>query len=207
MNRIVPFVPWIACAAVVLWGAALHAAGITIVPRATATTAAQTPVAIGGPFDLVSAANGQQVTDAAFRGRHMLVFFGFANCPDVCPMGLLAISEALKQLPAGAAAKLAPVFITLDPERDSADTLKAYAEGFDPRIVALTGSRAAIDAAAKAYRVYHRKVDLPDSALGYTVDHSSIIYLMDGDGRYVTHYTHETPPDVMAGDLKRRLGG
>jgi protein SCO1/2 len=156
--------------------------------------------AIGGPFSLVDD-SGKTRTDAEFRGRFMLIYFGYTHCPDACPTALQDMADALAGLGADAA-QVVPIFITIDPERDTAQYLKGYAEQFDPRFVALTGAPEQIADAAKAYRVYYRKANnQPD----YLIDHSSIVYLMGRDGGFLTHFTHETTPEQMAAALRKQL--
>jgi protein SCO1 len=161
------------------------------------------PVAlVGGAFTLTDA-EGNRRTDAEFRGRHMLVFFGFTHCPDFCPTALYTITQALEKLgPKGD--RLAPIFISVDPERDTPAQLKNYAQNFDKRIVMLTGSAEDIAAVARAYRVYYAKRPL-EKAGEYTMDHSAYIYLLGPDGKYLTHFRHAVPPDELAKALDRRL--
>ena len=160
--------------------------------------------AIGGKFELVDQ-NGQLRTDAEFRGKLMLIYFGYAFCPDACPTALQAMTVALNKLgPAGDA--VVPIFITVDPERDTPEQLKRYAENFHPRLVALTGSPEQVAAAATAYRVYYQKQKDPNVTGGYLMDHTSIIYLMGRDGRYLSHFTHATAPDAIAAEIEKYLG-
>ena len=142
---------------------------------------------VGGPFTLTDH-NGRRVTDADFRGKYMLIMFGFTYCPDICPSGLQVMSAALDQLGAKAD-KIVPVFISVDPERDTPEQLAQYVQSFHPRLVGLTGTAEEIAAAAKAYRVYYKKVADAKSTAGFTYDHSALIYLMGPDGAYVTHFT------------------
>lgn len=158
---------------------------------------------VGGPFSLVDH-TGKAVTDQDFRGRHMIVFFGFTHCPDVCPSGLQVIANALDQL-GPRAEQVTPVLITVDPERDTPAQLAEYVKSFHPRLVGLTGTPEQVQAAAKAYRVYYKKVPDPKSAAEYTVDHSSIIYLMDPKGEFVTHFTHGTPAEAIATRIVKQL--
>lgn len=159
-------------------------------------------VSIGGPFNLVDQ-HGRTVTEADFRGRYMLIYFGYTFCPDVCPTELQAMSQAVDQLgPAGE--KVTPVFITVDPARDTVEQLAGYAEHFHPRLVALTGSPEQVAAAAKVYRVYYKKVEQEDSA-EYLMDHSSIIYLMGPEGEFLTHFSYGTEPARMAEKIKEFL--
>jgi protein SCO1/2 len=157
---------------------------------------------VGGPFALTDHA-GKPRTDADFRGKLMLVYFGFTYCPDVCPADLQSIGVALDRLgPAGDAVQ--PLFITVDPERDTAAHLKDYVALFHPRLIGLTGDAAAIRQAADAYKVYYAKVP---NARGddYTVDHTAFIYLMGGDGQYLGFFPPGTPPERIAEVIKPRL--
>jgi protein SCO1/2 len=158
---------------------------------------------IGGPFSLVGA-DGKPVTDRDFRGRYMLIFFGFTHCPDICPAELQVIAQALDQL-GDKAKNVVPVFITLDPERDTPEAMANYVKSFGPNFVGLTGSPGAIAAAAKAYRVSYSKVENKDSAGDYSVDHSALVYLMDPEGRYVTHFSYGLSADQMAEKLEKLL--
>jgi protein SCO1/2 len=158
---------------------------------------------VGGPFTLTDQ-TGKRVTDKDLRGRYTLVFFGFTYCPDVCPSALQVMAAALDKLgPQGQ--KITPLFITVDPERDSPAQLASYLKSFHPRLVGLTGTPAEIEAVTKAYRVYVKKVADPKSSAGYTFDHSAIIYLMGPDGAYLAHFTHATNVDAMAERLAKLL--
>ena len=157
---------------------------------------------LGGAFTLTDQ-NGVRRSDSEFRGKHMLVFFGFVNCPDFCPTALYTISQAMEKLGADAD-RFVPVFISVDPERDTPETLKNYAQNFDKRVVMLTGTPAEIAAVAKAYRVYYAKRQQEKTGT-YTMDHSVFIYLMDPAGKFVTHFRHAVPPDDLAAALKKRL--
>lgn len=168
--------------------------GAATPPTAPATQTGQ-PL-IGGPFTLTSQ-NGERVSDGQFRGRFMLVYFGYTHCPDVCPMGLETITQALSELPPEAAARIQPLFITLDPERDTAPVLKDYITSFDPRLIALTGSPAEIEAVTRAYKVYSRKADAQAGG-EYLMDHSTFTYVMGPDGGYASHFSHGTTPEEMA---------
>jgi cytochrome oxidase Cu insertion factor (SCO1/SenC/PrrC family) len=158
---------------------------------------------VGGPFTLTDH-TGKRVTDKDFRGRTLIVFFGFTFCPDVCPSGLQVIAAAIDKLgPKGQS--ITPLFISVDPERDTPAQLASYVKSFHPRLVGLTGTPAEVEAVAKAYRVYVKMVTDPKSTAGYTIDHSSIIYVMGPDGAYRTHFTHTTNADVMAERLAKLL--
>ena len=155
-------------------------------------------IPIGGPFRLVDG-EGRTVTDQDFRGKWMLVYFGYTHCPDACPTALQDMANALDDL--GAEKKdVAILFITVDPERDTPAVMKDYVAAFDASITPLSGSPEAVAEAAKAYRVYYAKHPSKDG--GYDMDHSSIIYVMDTRGRFVANFTHETPPQQIAAKLR-----
>lgn len=149
---------------------------------------------IGGPFALTDQ-NGVRRTDADFRGKLMLVYFGFTYCPDICPTDLQAIGLAVDQLGA-AGDQVQPVFVTLDPERDTPQLLADYVPMFHPRLIGLSGGARAIREAALAYRVYYAKVPRTDGS-DYTIDHSAFIYLLNREGRYLGHFPPGTPPERM----------
>ncbi|MEA2975364.1 MAG: hypothetical protein QOF19_884 [Alphaproteobacteria bacterium] len=157
--------------------------------------------AIGGPFRLVDQ-NDRPVTEQDLKGRPFLVFFGFTNCPDVCPTTLFDISEIFRQL-GGDADRAGALFITVDPERDTPAMLKDYLSSFDPHLRGLTGDPAAIAAVEKSYRVYAKKVPTGDGS--YTMDHTAIVYLMDKDGRFVAPFNIKRRPQEAAADLRRFL--
>ena len=160
---------------------------------------------IGGPFTLVDQ-HGKTVTDRDFRGRHMLVFFGFTHCPDICPAELQVIAASLDDL-GPKAEEVVPIFVTLDPERDTPEVMADYVKNFGSRFVGLTGSAEAIAEAAKAYRVAFSKFENKD-AVGddnYSIDHSAFVYLMGRDGEYITHFNYGAPAAKMTESLRRYL--
>jgi cytochrome oxidase Cu insertion factor (SCO1/SenC/PrrC family) len=152
---------------------------------------------VGGPFTL-TAHTGERISDAAFRGRFMLVAFGFTHCPDVCPAELQVMTAALEAMGAQAE-RVQPIFITIDPERDTAEHLRDYMAHFHPRLIGLTGTPAEIAAVAKAYHVWYQKVEV--DSVDYLMDHTSITYLLDPDGTFVQHFTFGT----SAEDLSKAL--
>jgi protein SCO1/2 len=158
-------------------------------------------LAIGGSFTLVDQTGATRHPED-FRGRLMLIYFGYTYCPDVCPTELQTMGEALAKL-GDKAADVQPLFITVDPERDTQEQLKSYVENFDPRLIALTGSAAQIAEAAKAYRVFYEKAKEPDGS--YAMDHSSIVYLMGRDGKYLAHFGPGTSAVDMAEVIGKRL--
>ncbi len=157
---------------------------------------------IGGPFRLVDA-EGRPRRDTDFRGRLMLVYFGFMACPDICPTDLQQIGQALDML-GPQAREVAPLFVTLDPQRDTRAVIGAYAAAFHPQIIGLTGSERDVGRTADAYRVYHAKVAIP-SALVYTIDHSSFVYLMGRDGKYLGFMPPGTSANRMVDILRPHL--
>ncbi|MFT4077892.1 SCO family protein [Rhodomicrobium sp.] len=164
------------------------------------TGPSETRPLIGGAFSLVDT-NGKRVTDADFRGKLMLVFFGYTHCPDVCPTGLQQAADVLAKLGPDAG-EVVPVFISVDPARDTPSVMKSYVEQFDPRIAGLTGDAAEVATAAKAYRVYYRKAGSGDD---YSVDHSAYVYLMDRNGKFITNFMFNAPVDVMVDGLKKQI--
>jgi protein SCO1 len=157
--------------------------------------------AIGGPFRLVDQ-NGKTVTDADLKGKWSLIYFGYTHCPDACPTALNEIAIALDDLgPKRDAVR--PVFITVDPERDTPEVLKSYVTSFDAPILALTGTPEEIARAAKDYRVYYAKH--PEPGGDYSMDHSSVIYVMDPEGRFTATFTPESSPEDIAARLKKLL--
>jgi protein SCO1/2 len=161
--------------------------------------------AIGGPFRLLDQ-NGQRVTNQDFAGKHMLIYFGYTFCPDICPLTLANMSAAMEELPPDVAEQVVPIFITVDPSRDTVEQLAAYASAFDPRLVALTGSEAEVKAAARSYRVYFKKVE-GENADSYLMDHTSFIYLMGPDGRYEAHFAHNASPEEIGEGIRGEVGG
>ncbi|HYM31786.1 MAG TPA: SCO family protein [Candidatus Cybelea sp.] len=157
---------------------------------------------VGGPFALIDQ-NGQTVTDADFRGRIMLVYFGYAYCPDVCPTELAKMAAALDLLGPDAG-KVAPIFITVDPERDTPAKLKDYVAQFHPQMVGLTGSVEQVTKTARAYRVYFAKSGDTGGA-NYLMDHTSFIYLMDQQGRYRKVFTPDAAPETIAAGIRQLL--
>jgi cytochrome oxidase Cu insertion factor (SCO1/SenC/PrrC family) len=157
---------------------------------------------VGGPFSLTDQ-NGTRRTNADFRGKLMLVYFGFTYCPDICPTDLLQMALAVDEL--GEAGEVVqPVFITVDAERDTPEHLKEYMSLFHPRFVGLTGDAFAVRAAARAYRVYSKKVEWDDRT-GYTIDHSAFIYLIGRDGEYLGFFPPGTSAQRLVETIRRHL--
>jgi cytochrome oxidase Cu insertion factor (SCO1/SenC/PrrC family) len=164
----------------------------------TVTTGTAT---IGGPFTLTDQ-NGKTRTPADFHGRFMLIYFGYSFCPDVCPTTLAEMGAALDKL-GSRKDRIVPLFISIDPERDTPGVLKAYVKSFGPEFVGLTGSMKSVEEAARAYHVYIKKHPLGGG--NYSMDHSGVIYLMGPDGRFLTYYEDEIGPDKIAEDLRKRV--
>lgn len=156
---------------------------------------------VGGSFQLTDH-TGRRVTDKDFRGRYMLVYFGYTSCPDVCPTTLAVMAQALEKL-GDKAQHVAPVFITIDPERDTPKVLADYVKSFGPNFVGLTGSVAEIKDAEKKFRVYAVKKPLEGG--NYGMDHSSVIYLMGPDGRLVSFFDEAISPEDLAKELKQKI--
>ena len=183
-------------AAFLAGAAALVAVVLVVLPRETVK-----PSAVGGPFHLTDQ-TGRAVTEADFKGKAFLVFFGFTHCPDICPTTLFEISEVLNRLGPDAE-QVAALFISVDPERDTPAKLKDYLADFHPRIFGLTGTPAQIEAVVKEYRVYAKKVPLAGG--DYTMDHSAVVYLMDKQGRFIAPFNVKRSAEQAAADLKRQL--
>jgi len=150
---------------------------------------------VGGPFALQTG-DGRTITLADMKDKPFLVYFGYTHCPDVCPTTLAQISDVLKRLPDK---PIRALFVTVDPERDTPALMADYVGSFDPRILGLSGSPEQIAAVEKAYRVYARKAPTKDG--DYSMDHSSIVYLMDSKGGFVEAFNLDRPPEESAKEL------
>ena len=157
---------------------------------------------VGGPFALIDHFDRPR-SDGDFRGRLMVIYFGFTSCPDICPIDLQNIGLAIDRLgPTGESVQ--PLFVTLDPERDTVAHLADYVPMFHPRLLGLTGDAAAIRRAAEAYKVYYARI-ANDAGTDYTVDHTAFIYLMGTSGEYLGFFPPGTPPERMAETIRSRL--
>ena len=161
---------------------------------------------IGGPVALTDH-TGMRVTEADFEGRASMVYFGFTYCPDICPMTLVTLEQAYGKLPDGVAPPRT-ILITVDPERDTPEAMKTYieTEAFPDDIVGLTGSPAEIRAAASAFSADYQRIEAPDSLSEYTMDHTSILYLMDENWELKTFFTHQDDADSISACLAEHLG-
>ncbi len=160
-------------------------------------------VAIGGPFSLIDE-TGAPVTEKTYRGRYMLIFFGFTYCPDVCPTELAKIAATLDLLGQDAQ-RLVPLFVSIDPERDTPEALARYTDLFHPAIIGLTGTEAEVAAAARAFRVYYNKVKTGPEPDAYTIDHSAFVYLMGPDGGFRQLFSPQATPEQMAAAIRSHL--
>lgn len=187
--------------AIQAWGviaAAVLSAAFLAAPASRADTLPTSSPLIAGNFELETL-DGRTVTEADYRGKWLLVYFGYTSCPDVCPTVLNEIGGALNEL-GPLAAKLQPIFITVDPTRDKPKVLAAYLQSFDPRIVGLYGSGEQTEAAAKQFHVYYRLRSLGNGQ--YTVDHSGFLYVIDPKGKFVKLLTGDLPGHQMAQALR-----
>jgi cytochrome oxidase Cu insertion factor (SCO1/SenC/PrrC family) len=176
-------------------------AAIAMRPGAPALQSAK--ALIGGPFSLTNQ-DGQHVTQQDFRGKYMLVAFGYTSCPDICPAELQAMANAMDDL-GPKAEQVNPVFITIDLERDTVAQMASYVKNFHKRFIGLTGTPEEIKQAARSYRVYYAKAEDSTSALGYLMDHTAFIYLMNPQGEYVTHFTPTTPAEKIASGIEKAM--
>ena len=163
-------------------------------------------MAVGGDFTLTDQ-DGKQRSSTEFRGQYMLIYFGFTSCPDVCPTTLAVMADALEKM-GPAAAKIVPILITIDPERDNPKLIKSYVEGFGPEFIGFTGTVAQIEAVKKLYRVYGAKKPLDEAkglAGGYGMDHSSVMYLMGPDGKIISYYDELIPAEKLEAELRKNV--
>lgn len=180
--------------------------------QADAAAAASPAGDFGGPFSLTDQ-NGSRRADTDFRGKYMLIFFGYTSCPDICPTMLAVEAEALDKL-GSRAGQIVPIFISVDPKRDTPGKLKSYLSAFDAKppsarsdFVGLTGSDEDIAKAANAYRVYYRAhLDgQTEDGANYSVDHTTEVYLMSPEGKFLAYYSEGISPDEMAADLMKNI--
>jgi protein SCO1/2 len=190
--------------ALALGGAALFVAGGLSDSPDAPSTATLFPEPRALPAFRLRDQSDRPFTLDDLRGRTSLLFFGFTHCPDICPAELQVMSAALDELGADAD-EVVPIFITLDPERDTPEAVSAYVANFGDNLVGLTGSPEQIAKAAKAYRVSYQKFQDESMGNDYSIDHSALVYLMGPDGKFITHIPYGTPPDKMAETLRRYL--
>jgi protein SCO1/2 len=193
-----------------LWLTQMNPANFsTLSPAAGGQETGHGQAMVGGDFTLTDQ-HGKTVSDADFRGKLMLVFFGFTHCPDICPVTTTSLSKTMELL-GDKAGSVAPIFISVDPKRDTPDVLKNYFANFDARMVALTGTPQQIEKVADAYKAYYSRTEPPEGEeegghgehgaaddTNYTVDHSGYIYLMSKDGKYIRHFPYDATPQELA---------
>lgn len=172
-------------------------------PQPVETRIAMGDTRLGGDFTLTSAQGPVSLSD--FRGKVSVLYIGYASCPDVCPTALAVLTQSLKQLDAEEREQVQGIFISVDPERDTPEKLAEYAAFFSPRIIGVTGSQDQIDQVVRQYGAFYRKVDMKDSAMGYAVDHSSRLYLIDREGRLVQTLLHNSSPQELTQGLQTLL--
>lgn len=158
---------------------------------------------IGGDFVLNSQQGPLKLED--YRGKVVLFFIGYASCPDVCPTALAVASQGVKKLSTGDQNNVQGIFMSVDPERDTLEKLSKYAGFFHPNFQGATADRATIDKVVKQYGAFYRKVEMKDSAMGYAIDHSSRIYLIDQTGQIAKVLPHAMSPDQLSTELKNLL--
>jgi protein SCO1 len=183
---------------------AFGAAGVSLVEIPAPRVATSGTAAVGGPFTLVSTKGGN-VTDQTYRGKWLLIFFGYTFCPDACPTALYNISVALEKLGSDAG-KLQPLFVTVDPRRDTREVMAEYLKSFDSRIIGLTGTQDQVDRVVKEYRVYvAQQKSETEGDDNYLVSHSAYIYLMDPQGKFVNVIQGSEAGEEIAAWLRKQM--
>jgi protein SCO1/2 len=158
---------------------------------------------IGGPFTLTDQ-SGRPISDRDLRGKVLVIYFGWTGDPGLTPAALQVLTDALARLNRATAARLTPVFITLDPERDTPQRLQTFVQSFAPGMLALTGTAPEIQALARQYKLYFKRIEDPSLPGGYSIEHSSHYYVVGADGAFADVLAHTTDSDVLAGDIEKR---
>lgn len=161
--------------------------------------------AIGGPFTLVDQ-DGKPFSSDSLKGRYRILYFGYTFCPDACPTDMQVLGKAMRQLDAkdpAASAKIQPIFVSVDPARDTPAALKQFTAAFYPRLIGLTGTEAQIAAVAKQYAISYRKEPAPQGATGYLMDHPRVAYLFDPDGKPIEMLPVDANADAVEADLEK----
>ena len=200
--------PVLATAAIVVAGSLAAAAWFALQPASSGHVSPAMVnadgAAIGGPFELTTH-TGRRITSDALIDGPTLIYFGYTFCPDICPVDTQIMVDAVDLLAErGIAVK--PVFITIDPERDTPKELSYYAEAMHPTMIALTGSQEDVRTAADAYKVFYQRVDLEDSAAGYLMNHTGYTYLMTPQKGITALFRRDFPPEQIADDIEKVLG-
>lgn len=183
--------------------AAVLAATLSLVLLSLQPAAAEPQPPIGGSFTLTDQ-NGREVTDRSFHGKPVLLYFGFTTCPDVCPTDLARLDRIARRVQKQGGPALTPIFVSIDPDRDTPTKLKAYVGLFDSDLVGLTGTAAQVAAVADRYHVYYKKVPYGHQGQ-YMMDHSTFVFLLDPNGRYVDHFGRNVDEAQMAGQIVGEL--
>ncbi|MEG2803660.1 SCO family protein [Stenotrophomonas sp.] len=182
-----------------LWPALVPAITMSLLLLSMQPLAAQTQPLIGGGFTLTDQ-NGRAVTDRSFHGKPVLLYFGFTSCPDVCPTDLARLQRIARRVQKQGGPALTPVFVSIDPARDTPAKMKAYVSLFGPDMVGLTGTAAQVAAVADGYHVYYKKVPYGQKGQ-YMMDHSTFVFLLDRNGRYVDHFGRTADEAQVAGQI------
>lgn len=199
---VLTYIRWAAWAAVAIVAIAAGLAIFGVTPQSINPASLPLSASIGGSFDL-QGPDGKRITDRDLLGKPFGVFFGFTNCPDVCPTTMLELTNRMQELGVDAD-KLRFVFITVDPERDTAEFLKKYVSNFDPRIIPASGTPDEIADVARKYRAIYRKVP---TSTGYTMDHTATVFLMDKAGKFAGTLAYQEEGATQLAKLKRLIAG
>ncbi|EXJ09839.1 MULTISPECIES: SCO family protein [Nitrincola] len=159
---------------------------------------------VGGDFTLQSAEGPVSLSD--FKGKGVVIYIGYTYCPDVCPMALAILGQALRNMPEEDREQIQGIFISVDPERDTLEHLANYASFFSPQLIGVTGSKEDVDSVVRQYGAFYRKVEMKDSAMEYAVDHSSRLYLVNPDGQLEATVTHNVDPNTLVQNLNKLIG-
>lgn len=189
----------------ILWGVALVAL-VVVAGHQLSHFLGADPDEVSGfrPTFILVNHQGETVSEATYRGNWALVFFGFTNCPDICPTTLAELADVMDGL-GDAAAKVTPLFITIDPERDRVENVAEYVSAFHPSIVGLTGTDKQVAEAADSFKAYFERVPQDSAPGGYTMGHTSAVYLISPDGYFVRTYQFREPPEIIVKDLRERI--
>jgi len=158
---------------------------------------------MGGDFTLQSVSGPTSLSE--FKGKVSVLYIGYTHCPDVCPTSLAVMSQALEELSPEELEQVQPLFVSVDPERDTPERLAEYGNFFHPKIIGMTGKKAEVDRMVDRYGAFYQKVEMKDSAMGYSVDHSSRIYLINKKGQLSQTLTHATMPEEVAAEIRALL--
>lgn len=169
----------------------------------TSTAMSDRSLPEGGDFTLKSSKGAVSLTD--FRGKVVVLYFGYTACPDICPTSMATLRGALSQLTPAELQQVQGIFVSVDPERDTLEHIQQYVNFFHPNMLGVSGTLAELEALAKNYAAFFRKVEMPGSAMAYTIDHSAILYVIDKDGKVQELVQHAVPPAELAAAIRRWL--